>query len=881
MWLGSDAESVVDLITFLLAVHDIGKFAENFQHKAPDVVLQRFGNSLQRSHSSMHHDEVAAHFFCWMGESGNVPKQMRCWDEDVWLALLTASFGHHGTPPPSAGLGPGVAAAKLGAAMFEPSRAHALAFFAHCAARFLPADLGQCSESNAKLASWWIAGISVLADWIGSNTTWFQYATSSQREMPLERYWTEVALPCAERAIEEAGVIPEPCRRFAGAAALFPHLRGQPLRPAQELAETIELTEEPQVFFLEDATGSGKTEAALTLAARLIDAGLADGLFFGLPTQATADQLYERVSSNLPAWFDEPGKVCAVLAHGARDRAHPFKARLAAMRDAVPGELDSASMRVTQWLAQSNKRALQAQIGVGTIDQSLFAGLRVKHQSLRVLGLFRKVLLVDEVHSYDAYMTQALCQTLRIHASGGGSAILLSATMSLDLRTRLLNAYAEGIALSAHMPGRKRERSSTPGVAARSLEYPLLSRWSQALGTQPEEQEFQPAPFSRRTLTVDYLTREEEVLSRIGDWLDAEQSIVWVRNTVTDAVDAWRLLVERFGPQRIVLFHSRFAGIDRARVQTEVLRVLGKTSDASVRRGRVIVATQVLQESLDVDADQMVCDLSFVDVMLQRFGRYRRHLRDGHGSLLPADARPVDGRTPGPVVVFGPDRNEPPPADWYLRFSRGAAKVYRAHGKLWLSAKAIGDRIELPTQFRTLVEAVYGASAEEIPETLQTAEDRETGDAVAKRWAADANAIPIREGYRGEGWSDEERIGSRLGDSVEAVLLRADRPGLEPWAAGHCGEGDDPWALSEIRVPGYWLGEDRNARCADEALAVQVEALRAARPALKYRLLLPLTRDSSVDWRCDLAAHVQLTLSYNEMLGLRLHPPPSSKKGAA
>src|SRR5690606_34434153 len=137
------------------------------------------------------------------------------------------------------------------------------------------------------------------------------------------------------------------------------------------------------------------------------------------------------------------------------------------------------------------KRALLAQVGVGTLDQALLAALRVRHQSLRLLGLFRKVLVVDEVHSYDPYMTQVLLRTLELHAASGGSAILLSATLPLALRSRLLATYAAGIRrwqADEGQTGRSRRRSvSVPPPHAQSTCYPLLTRWSPLLGSQAQE----------------------------------------------------------------------------------------------------------------------------------------------------------------------------------------------------------------------------------------------------------------------------------------------------------------------------------------------------------------------------------------------------------
>lgn len=871
-WLGLDEASTRQLLVFLLAVHDLGKFAESFQYKVPELVEQGFDPPLPRLTGIRRHDEIGALFYAWLAEEGRLPEQFRGWDADTWGALLAPAFGHHGMPPPTLPPGRGMALAALREVMSPQSRDAAEAFFAWCARAFLPGVLpASCNEARAKLASWWIAGLAVLADWIGSNTTWFRYATPELRGLSLEEYWRRHALPTACRAVEEAGVVPVRPRPYRAPEVLLPRL-AEGLRPAQAVAADIDIPAEPQLFVLEDATGSGKTEAALILAARLIDRGLADGLFFGLPTQATADQMFERVTRDVPAWFEDPARATLVLAHGARDQSHAFLRHLAQLDDDVPGEGRSATMRLSEWLAQGNKRALLAQVGVGTLDQALLAALRVRHQSLRLLGLFRKVLVVDEVHSYDPYMTQVLLRTLELHAASGGSAILLSATLPLALRSRLLSAYSTGIRrwqADERQPGRGRRRSApVQAPQAQSTDYPLLTRWSPSLGSQVQELAFPSAPHSRRVLDIEYLTDEGQVLERIAAWHAAGEAVVWVRNTVGDACRAWSRLVERFGIDACTLFHARFAAVDRRRIQEDVLAALGRTSDAASRKGRIVVTTQVFQESLDADADRMVTDLCPVDVLLQRLGRYRRHLRDAQGNPL-GDGCTMDGRPPGAVVVFGPDRGEDPDAAWYSRFSRGAAYVYAAHGRIHRSARAIGDRIELPGQFRTLVEAVYGEDGEPIPDALQTAEDRELGKVIAQGTQAAQNAVSLFEGYGGSGWQGDERIGSRLGDSIEAVLVRVTPHGLEAWATGRCGEGEDVWALSTIRLPGHWLAQAEALVCLDGRLAGLAEELRNKVPALRYRLILPLAENGDGIWSCTLAGNPPLSLSYCDRQGLR------------
>ncbi|KFN49270.1 hypothetical protein P873_11530 [Arenimonas composti TR7-09 = DSM 18010] len=875
-WLGIDADAALKLLTFALAVHDIGKFSEAFQSRQPEIVRRCFAEPLpQRLDDGLRHDGIGRLFFAWLVSEGRLPGELKGADVDVLAVILGASFGHHGKP--AADPGTGALHTQLNDRMSHRSREAAFEFFGWCASTFAFGRLPVGHDEGANLASWWIAGLAVLADWIGSNTTWFPYATEDMRQLPLDHYWQEHALVRARKALTETGVLRVPPKPYLDVVTLLPRLSAFPLRPAQVLASEIALPPEPQILVLEDATGSGKTEAALILAARLIDAGCADGMFIGLPTQATADQIYERVLADIPGWFHDPSIVSFVLAHSARDQTLGLLRRLAAVDDQLRDEADTATLGMTEWLAQGNKRALLAQIGVGTIDQILMSALRVKHQSLRLLGLFGKVLLVDEVHSFDPYLRKLLLTTVELHAAAGGSTILLSATLPCDLRVQFLRTHARGVerGLRCSRPASARVRrpvDSGEGPRVESTSYPLLTQWAPSMQRSVAEFAFPAAAHSVRSIPVDYVARLEEVLARISLWHERGDAVVWVRNTVGDAIAAWSLLAQCFGDAACTLFHSRFAAVDRRRIQDGVLRGLGRDSDAGMRRGRIVVATQVLQESLDIDADQMVCDLCPADVLLQRMGRWRRHPRDDSGNRLPAGAA-ADGRAPSAVVVFGPDRDAVPDSAWYSRFSRGGAHVYAAHGVVHRTALAIGNRIDLPAQFRTLVETVYAKDGPELPECLRTAEDRALGTASAQSAHADNNAIDLGKGYGGDRWTADERIGTRLGDSIEAVLLRVTESGLEPWACGRCDPDEDVWELSAIRVPGFWLASSESPPVIGDArIAALVESLTQARPALRHRLVIPLSTGEGGAATCEFAGSSRLRLSYCDRRGLFRSP---------
>src|SRR5690606_17591138 len=281
------------------------------------------------------------------------------------------------------------------------------------------------------------------------------------QETPLETYWTQ-ARQNARRALMEAGVVPTPTKKHLTFFDLFPNIETP--SPLQRWAMEVEVTSEPQIHLLEDVTGAGKTEAALTLAYRMMEAGAAQGFFIGLPTMSTANAMYSRVASIYQNLFDRDSNL--VLAHGNRTLVESFAASVFP-EDQSEGDAEqydeTASARCTAWLADHNKRALLAQTGVGTIDQALLGVIHSKHQSLRLLGLFGKVLIVDEVHACDAYMQGVLEVLLEFHARSGGSVILLSATLPVHMKQKLLGAYAKG------------RNSLCPVISEQA--YPLATWW--------------------------------------------------------------------------------------------------------------------------------------------------------------------------------------------------------------------------------------------------------------------------------------------------------------------------------------------------------------------------------------------------------------------
>lgn len=835
--------ALLDWLCFCLALHDLGKFAASFQHQRPDLQRALQGRERARPYP-VRHDSLGEllwrrHLLARADVLGLGPQAGRY--ERRFAPWVGAVTGHHGEPPDAGTV-------SLLANFDACDEAAAVAFVAEVKSLFpirtavetLTALSAEDAIRAGNSCSWWLAGVAVLADWLGSNADYFRYESNP---MDLAAYWNRIALPAAERAVAAAGVLPQPVAAGHSLQDLFGRERIPTLTPLQAWADKIQVRGGPQLFLLEDVTGAGKTEAALTLAYRLMAAGEADGLFMALPTMATADAMFARVAQVAPRLFAPTATPSVVLAHGKRDLVPAFRATVLAP-DCPEGDREqhdeTASARCAAWLADHNKKSLLASVGVGTIDQALLAVLHARHQSLRLLGLFRKVLIVDEVHACDRYMQELLEGLLQFHAAAGGSAILASATLTGEMKNRLAAAFAAGRGWPAPSPS--------------STGYPLLSRMDAegfeeiALDTRPEV---------RRRVEVTYLSDLTAVCTTIRSAIDAGRCVCWVRNTVADAVEAWSLLRQGLTSCICTLFHARFALGDRLAIEAELSGAFGPESTPAQRRGRLVIATQVVEQSLDVDFDLLISDLAPIDRLIQRAGRQQRHPRTADG----ARTRGTDQRGGVRMVVFGPHWTGQPEADWVSRFFPRGAAVYPHAGQLWLTARELVERggFSMPDDARELIEGVFGPGAV-YPESLQS----KSNDAEGKAWAAVnlafAARLKIETGYvRGtsgawladdaapalaseDGW--DLGAATRLGEATVTVrLARWVGGACVPWC--DCG---DAWELSGVRVIARHIGEP----IIDPNRTVAFEAARTALPDQgKWSILLPFVRGEDGLWQAQ------------------------------
>ena len=689
------------------------------------------------------------------------------WDSGTRAKLLRALAGHHGRPPQVI-IPPGPDLLCRGC--IEAARA----FVTTMLALFDPPALPRLADHATDCLAWHLAGLTTLADWIGSREVWFPYVEASTVADPAAYFWDH-AMPRAAAALAAAGLIGARPACFENIQRLFPGITAA--SPVQDWAASVDLPPGPVMAVIEDLTGSGKTEAAMVLAHRLLAGGRAGGVFVALPTMATANAMFGRLADAYRGLFVAEAHPSLALAHRRAEIDPRFAVSIPADRPSPhvgsgdPAD-EPAESHCAAWLAEDRRRALLAQVGVGTLDQALLAILPVRHAALRLQGLVGKVLVVDEVHAFDAYMRRELLTLLEFHAALGGSAVLLSATLPQKTRGDLVAAFRRGLGAKRALPA--------------SVAYPLATLVG---GEGIVEQPCAPREGLPRRVAVTRLPDEAAALERVLAANAAGGPIAWVRNTVDDAIAAAETLRAR--GVEVLLFHARFAMADRLAIEAEVLRRFGRDSGAE-RRG-VLVATQVIEQSLDLDFDVMVTDLAPVDLLIQRAGRLWRHARG---------PRMVGGPE---LLVVSPDPVAAPPADWIAGPQPGTAAVYRDPALLWRSARAVFGRgaIATPEDMRPLIEEAYDVKTPDaVPAALVAAASRAAGKERAAVGVARQNVLEFARPYdRDAGfWEPETHTPTRLEDRPQVTLrLALIRDGVVvPYAA-------DPdiaraWALSEVAV---------------------------------------------------------------------------------
>lgn len=768
-----DPASLLRTVPFLIGLHDLGKFSSCFQAKVP-ALFPEAQLGPRRAFLDVPHGAVTQHYL-FGDDLGVVAKLLQDVVMPGWLPsavrdVVSAIAGHHGKPLKDE-------TADFCARAIGGAGPYAVSAVKELAAILDPVSIPGIGERGEKVFSWTLAGLCVLCDWVGSNTAYFPPHTPT---LSPADYLVAIARPAARRAVLAAGLEGVGVSTL-GATELFPEIAGS-FSPVQRWAAECELADGPSLTIVEDATGSGKTEAAVILALRLMQRNGHSGVYFALPTMATANAMYARLEIAYRRLFEPGSTPSLALAHGRRD-LHPGFSKIG-LGEGAPGA--SASGDCSAWIADDRRKAFLAQVGAGTIDQALLSVLPSRHQSLRLLGLSDKVLVVDEAHAYDAYMSKELEGLLEFQAALGGSAVILSATLPTDMRRRLATAFRAGLVKKPKWsPARQAFPLATIVSAAPVAEHALELRSG-----------------LERSVAVDFVP---DVAAGIGKALEAAAAgaaVLVIRNTVDEAVATADELRDA-GAASVHLFHARFAMCDRQRIEADMLARWGREGRSDLPRNGILVATQIVEQSLDLDFDIAVTDLAPVDLLIQRAGRVWRHI-----ARRPAAGRPV----PGPqLVVIGPQATGDDRADWLDGSLPKTPFIYRHPGVLWRTARALQSvgRIDVqttadlsndPASSRRLVENVYSESDPPTPLAIASASGRADGKSQDDRSIAGNALLKVGNAYTDRGaWQNEVEVATRLDVNSRTIRLARRRgDAIVPW----CEDGETRllWSLSEISV---------------------------------------------------------------------------------
>lgn len=786
-------------LSVLAALHDIGKVNVGFQARIWRGDDLPSGNRRLAAHVGhtqdlvpvlMQKDRVtAAWFFDALGWWWDA---VETWDDrvgDTVCALLVATISHHGRPVQLEGgsvanpqvwrdlgeLNPRCFVEKIGRLMMDW---FPVAFYTDApplpyAPEFQHMFLGLCN---------W-------ADWIGSDENLFKYCDSPRKD------YIHVARNRAGQAIAALGLDVSGQRESVPASSnfesLFPHISGPPNAIQQSIHK---ITLDQRLIIMESETGSGKTEAALWRFARMYHAGLVDGLYFALPTRAAAVQIHDRVKRFVANMFPEGRKPPTVLAiPGYLTREDEGGTSMPSYEpwwesESIPTD------RI--WSTENPKRFLASQITVGTVDQAMMGALQVRNAHMRATCLSRNLLVVDEVHASDAYMSAVLKALLEAHVGSGGYALLMSATLGSVARHNWLNLR------------RHRTQQMTTLTEAVNAPYPSISHLEMT-GSNPLEAGTNDQEKTVRTESSPEMQDFASVARRALSAAREGAKVLVVRNTVDYAIKTQQALeFEAEGKEGGLLFkvkgnptlsHGRFAAIDRKLLDNRVEELLGgQRSDAGV----VVVGTQTLEQSLDIDADLLITDLCPVDVLLQRIGRL--HRRRGNDASRPDGYKEpicivltLEGEELSPLLKRGADANGLGPHGGVYRDLR----ILEATRRLIIK----NPEWRIPEMNRELVEGATHPEAlsviEELGEDWKSHGLEIQGEAIGDALTANGAIIRRDKSFFTDNRdvlfvSDEVTIRTRLGD--DRVDIAFHPPAQSPF--------DPSLRIEKLAMSIRWLG---------------------------------------------------------------------------
>lgn len=659
---GLEENEFKKLAIFLAAVHDIGKAIVVFQYK--------IGDKLPERKSSL---EASGINFDVSYDKGKAKQTPHAFAGEEILNLLgcpecvsTVVGSHHGVPAESV---QDLSWPQEDIAFYENYYGRdkenvevlqdiwqTIFDMALDYAGFLDvSELPDIDRSSQMLLS----GLLIMADWLASNTELFPLLSvedlKPDDKLRAERAWAKLNFPQMWNP-ERTVISNEDFKETFGF---------EPRSVQSEVLKIVENSENPGIYIFEAPMGCGKTETSLAASEILASKCGKNGVFFGLPTQATANGIFPRILS----WAEKQSTELyhsVQLNHGSAALNLLFQN----IQRGIPQEESDSGLIIHNWFCDSKKACL-ADFVTATVDQMLMLALKRKHVMLLHLGLSEKVVVIDEVHAYDAYMSEYLEMALQWLGSYNTPVILLSATLPSARRMSLIRAY---LGIKKFDDRFEKEQG-----------YPLLT-WTDGKDIRQQRLSYDGA---HKTVSVKTCV-SDDVVQFVKNVTENGGCVGVIVNTVRRAQMFAELLQDN---AKVLLYHAQFVLPDRAKKEKQLVDLVGKNSTPESRSGLVVVGTQVLEQSLDIDFDMLITDMCPMDLLLQRMGRLHRHERG---------VRPDTAQTPVCYVI----------TDEYTNMESASRKIY-SHWLINKTADTLPDSITLPDDISPLVQEVYSVTSGE------------------------------------------------------------------------------------------------------------------------------------------------------------------------
>ncbi|PKO05842.1 MAG: hypothetical protein CVU41_09455 [Chloroflexi bacterium HGW-Chloroflexi-3] len=669
------------LLSCWIALHDIGKASPVFQRK------NKFLDNKWKEHGIHIKDNLTPEIY--HPEIGCLFLQKEKITPD-WVAI--AISGHHGAwrfDPRNF-----VIRDQIGDEIWDQLRLLLCEIVFSVQGINYRAVLSKISDLETENAlAIWFSGFICMADWVASNDEYYENCTNLIKDF---RSYFQKSLGTASLILRKLGWIGWKARgNKVSFNEMFSHLNFSNPRPVQkaiiEKYEQWNTENDPFLLIIEAPTGIGKTEIALYIADQWLQGYQGSGIYIAMPTMATSNMIFDRCLGIFENRYQSSGAIInAVLAHGqARWNENINRIRL----KEINNDLDGQTIAAMEWFQNNRKRSLLAPFGVGTIDQVFLSILKTKHFFVRLAGLKNKVIIFDEVHAYDIYMNVLFMRLLNWLRVLNSSVIILSATLQEKSREEIIRGY-----------------SNQPSQLINpNYDYPRATYVKH--GHNPEILSLTDLikPEKPKIVEIQWI-KEMDLVQTLRVSLSSGGCAAIICNTVSKAQEIYELLHCEF--EEVILFHAKFPNGWRIKKEDQIFKKFGKKSN--LQKGTrpqksIIVSTQILEQSLDLDFDVMFTELAPVDLVLQRIGRLYRHERER--SLFFTNQTPK-------LFVFEIEHDENGTALVEKREMFYAKSVLL---KSYLVLKQY-QTLEVEKETRNLIEQVYGEK--NIPNALQASMER-------------------------------------------------------------------------------------------------------------------------------------------------------------